>query len=158
MTNLLVGLAILVGLAGTIVPILPGALLVAAALVVWAVITGGTTAWAVAIGALALVAAGQLLKYLIPGRQLKASGVPSWVLFAGAAGGIIGFFIIPVVGLIVGFIAGVFLAEAARLKTFTGVWPTTMQAMKSAGWSVLIEFGTCLLAAAVWVGGVVFVG
>jgi len=157
-TNLLVGLAILVGLAGTIVPILPGALLVAAALVVWAVITGGTTAWAVAIGALALVAAGQLLKYLIPGRQLKASGVPSWVLFAGAAGGIIGFFIIPVVGLIVGFIAGVFLAEAARLKTFTGAWPTTMQAMKSAGWSVLIEFGTCLLAAAVWVGGVVFVG
>ena len=67
MTNLLVGVAILVGLAGTIVPILPGALLVAGALLVWAIVTGGTTAWAVAIGALALVAAGQLLKYLIPG-------------------------------------------------------------------------------------------
>ena len=97
----------------------------------------------------------------IPGRVPTAC-IPlaskGWVLFAGAAGGIIGFFIIPVVGLIVGFIAGVFLAEAARLKTFTGAWPTTMQAMKSAGWSVLIEFGTCLLAAAVWVGGVVFVG
>ncbi|MFN8184612.1 MAG: DUF456 family protein [Candidatus Nanopelagicales bacterium] len=87
MTNLLVGLAILVVFAGTIVPILPGALLVAAALVVWAVITGGTTAWAVAIGALALVAAGQLLKYLIPGRQLKASGVPSWVLLPAPPGG-----------------------------------------------------------------------
>ena len=145
------------GLAGTIVPILPGALLVAGALLVWAIVTGGTTAWAVAIGALALVGAGQLLKYLIPGRQLKASGVPSWVLFTGAAGGIIGFFIIPVVGLIVGFVAGVFLAEAARLKTFKDAWPTTKQAMKSAGWSVLIEFGSCLLAAAVWFGAVIFV-
>ncbi len=158
MTNLLVGAAILVGLAGTIVPILPGALLVAGALLVWAIVTGGTTAWAIAIGALALVAAGQLLKYLIPGKQLKASGVPNWVLLAGAAGGIVGFFIIPIVGLIVGFVAGVFLAEAGRLKTFKDAWPTTKQAMKSAGWSVLIEFGSCLLATAVWLGGVVFVG
>ncbi|MBK6762469.1 MAG: DUF456 domain-containing protein [Micrococcales bacterium] len=158
MTNLLVGVAILVGLAGTIVPILPGALLVAGALLVWAIVTGGTTAWAIAIGALALVAAGQLLKYLIPGKQLKASGVPNWVLLAGAAGGIVGFFIIPIVGLIVGFVAGVFLAEAGRLKTFKDAWPTTKQAMKSAGWSVLIEFGSCLLATAVWLGGVVFVG
>lgn len=157
MTNLLVGVAILVGLAGTIVPILPGALLVAGALLVWAIVTGGTTAWAIAIGALALVAAGQLLKYLIPGKQLKASGVPNWVLLAGAAGGIVGFFIIPIVGLIVGFVAGVFLAEAGRLKTFKDAWPTTKQAMKSAGWSVLIEFGSCLLATAVWLGGVVFV-
>jgi len=157
-TNVLVGLAILVGLAGTIVPILPGALLVAGALLVWAIATGGTTAWAVAIGALALVAAGQLLKYLIPGKQLKASGVPSWVLLAGAAGGIVGFFVIPVIGLIVGFVAGVFLAEAARLKTFTDAWSTTKQAMKSVGWSVLIEFGSCLLAAAVWLGALVLVG
>ena len=152
MTNLLVGLAILVGLFGTVVPILPGALLVAGAVIVWAVLTGGTTAWAVAIGAVAIIGAGQLLKYLIPGKQLKASGVPNWVLIVGALSGIVGFFIIPIVGLIVGFIVGVFLSEAIRLKTFKDAWPTTMQAMKSAGWSVLIEFGSCLLAAALWVG------
>ena len=158
MTNILVALAILVGLAGTIVPILPGALLVAGAIIVWAVVTGGTTAWAIAIGAVAIIGVGQLLKYLIPGKQMKASGVPNWVLIVGGVGAVIGFFVIPVVGLVIGFIAGVFLAEAIRLKTFKDAWPTTVQAMKSAGWSVLIEFGTCLLAAAVWVGGVVFVG
>jgi uncharacterized protein YqgC (DUF456 family) len=155
MTNLLVALAILVGLAGTIVPILPGALLVAGAIIVWAVLTGGTTAWVIAIGAIAIIGAGQLLKYLVPGKQMKASGVPNWVLVVGGVGAVIGFFVIPVVGLVIGFIAGVFLAEAIRLKTFKDAWPTTVQAMKSAGWSVLIEFGSCLLAAALWAGGVV---
>lgn len=157
MTNALVAAAIVLGLAGTVVPVLPGALLVAGAIVVWAFVTGGTTAWAVAIGAVAIIAAGQLLKYLIPGKQMKASGVPNWVLLIGAVGAVAGFFVIPVVGLVVGFIGGVFVAEAIRLRTFKDAWPTTMQAMKSAGWSVLIEFGSCVLAAAVWAGSVVFV-
>ena len=106
------------------------------AIIGWAVLTGGTTAWAIAIGAIAIIAVGQLLKYLIPGKQMKASGVPNWVLVVGGAGAVIGFFVIPVVGLVIGFIAGVFLAEAIRLKTFKNAWPTTVQAMKSAGWSV----------------------
>ncbi|HQR80577.1 MAG TPA: DUF456 domain-containing protein [Actinomycetota bacterium] len=156
MTNLLVGLAILVGLFGTIIPILPGALLVAAAILVWAFLTGGTTAWAVAIGALALIAGGQLLKYLVPGKQLKASGVPSWALLVGGIAAIAGFFLIPVVGIVVGFVAGIFAAEAYRLQTFKGAWPTTMQAMKSVGWSVLIEFGSCFLAFVLWAGAVLF--
>ncbi len=157
MTNLLVGLAILLGIAGTIVPILPGALLVAGAVLVWAFLTGGTTAWLVAIAAVGIIALGQLLKYLIPGKQLKATGVPNWVLFVGALVGIVGFFVVPVIGLILGFVLGVFLAEAARLRTFQDAWPTTLQAMKSAGWSVLIEFGSAVLAASVWVGGLVAV-
>ncbi len=157
MTNLLVGLAILLGIVGTIVPILPGALLVAGAVLVWAFLTGGTTAWLVAIAAVGIIALGQLLKYLIPGKQLKATGVPNWVLFVGALVGIVGFFVVPVIGLILGFVLGVFLSEAARLRTFQDAWPTTLQAMKSAGWSVLIEFGSAVLAASVWVGGLVAV-
>jgi len=145
------------GIVGTIVPILPGALLVAGAVLVWAFLTGGTTAWLVAIAAVGIIALGQLLKYLIPGKQLKATGVPNWVLFVGALVGIVGFFVVPVIGLILGFVLGVFLSEAARLRTFQDAWPTTLQAMKSAGWSVLIEFGSAVLAASVWVGGLVAV-
>lgn len=153
MTNVLVGVAILIGIVGTIVPILPGALLVGASVVVWAALTGGTSAWLVAAAAVLIIGAGQLLKYLIPGRQLKATGVPNWVLLVGAGVGVVGFFIVPVIGLVLGFILGVFLAEAARLRTFKDAWPSTRQAMKSAGWSVLIEFGSAVLAAAVWTSG-----
>ena len=85
MTDLVIGLVILVGIVGTIVPILPGAFLVAGAVVVWAWLTGGTTAWGVAIGAVAIIALGQVLKYLIPGKRLKSSGVPNWVLIEFAS-------------------------------------------------------------------------
>lgn len=156
-TTALVALAIAVGLLGTIVPILPGALLVAGAIGVWAFLTTGTTAWAVAAGAFAIIAAGQLLKYLIPGKQLKASGVPTWVLLVGGIAAVVGFFVVPVVGIVIGFVGGVFIAEALRLKTFADAWPSTTQAMKSVGWSVLIEFGSALLAAALWAGAVLWV-
>ena len=155
MITALAAVAIVVGLLGTVLPVLPGALLVAGAIVVWAVATGGTTAWMVAVGAVVVIVLGQALKYLVVGKQMKASGVPNWVLLAGAAGAIAGFFVIPVVGMVVGFVGGVFLAEAGRLRTFTDAWPTTVQAMKSAGWSVLIEFGSCLIAAGIWTGAVV---
>ena len=155
MAEWIVGLVIVIGIAGTIVPILPGAFLVAGAVVVRALLTGGWAAWGVALGAVAIIAAGQVLKYLIPGKQLKASGVPNWVLAVGGIVGIIGFFVVPVIGLILGFLLGVFLAEAYRLRTFGDAWPTTLQAMKSAGWSVLIEFGSAVLAAALWAGGAV---
>ena len=155
MAEWIVGLVIVIGIAGTIVPILPGAFLVAGAVVVWALLTGGWAAWGVALGAVAIIAAGQVLKYLIPGQQLKASGGPNWVLAVGGIVGIIGFFVVPVIGLILGFLLGVFLAEAYRLRTFGDAWPTTLQAMKSAGWSVLIEFGSAVLAAALWAGGAV---
>jgi uncharacterized protein YqgC (DUF456 family) len=154
-TDLIVGLVILVGIVGTIVPILPGAFLVGGAVVVWAALTGGATAWGIAIGALLIIALGQVLKYLVPGKQLKASGVPNWVLAVGGLVGIVGFFVVPVIGLILGFVLGVFLAEAYRLRTFKDAWPTTIQAMKSAGWSVLIEFGSAVFAAAVWAGGAI---
>lgn len=155
MITALVAAAIVVGLLGTILPVLPGALLVAGAIIVWAAVTGGTAAWVAALSAVAVIGLGQVLKYAIVGKQMKASGVPNWVLFAGAGGAVLGFFLIPVVGLVIGFVAGVFLAEAGRLRTFTDAWPTTVQAMKSAGWSVLIEFGSCLIAAGIWTGAVV---
>lgn len=155
MITALVAVAIVAGLLGTVFPVLPGALLVAGAVLVWAVATGGTTAWVAALSAVAVIGLGQVLKYVVVGKQMKAGGVPNWVLLAGAGGAVLGFFLIPVVGLVVGFVAGVFLAEAGRLRTFTDAWPTTLQAMKSAGWSVLIEFGSCLVAAGIWTGAVV---
>ena len=45
--EILVALAIAVGLVGILVPILPGAVLILAAIGVWAWEVGGATAWAV---------------------------------------------------------------------------------------------------------------
>ncbi len=86
---------------------------------------------------------------------MRNQGVPAVVLIAGGAGGVVGFFLIPVVGVVVGFVAGIYCAELVRLQSIQAAWPTTVAAMKAAGISVLIELAAALFATAVWFGGAI---
>lgn len=153
LVEVLVAAAIVVGLLGTVVPVLPGALLVAGAITLWAVDVGGTAAWVTCGSALALLAGGALLKYLVPGRRLSEAGVPARTLWTGAGLGAVGFFVVPVVGLFLGFVLGVWLAERQRLGDAAG--PSTVAALRAVGLSIAIELVASLLAAGVWVAGVV---
>ncbi|MGV1037129.1 MAG: DUF456 domain-containing protein [Candidatus Nanopelagicales bacterium] len=155
--NVLVGLTCVVGIIGTIVPFLPGTLLCAIAIGIWAVMTGGY-GWWVGAAALLILGIAVVLKYLIPGRSLRNQGVPALVLIAGGVGGVIGFFVIPIVGVVIGFVAGIYLAELIRLQSVGQAWPTTVAAMKAAGISMLIELASALFATAIWFGGAVTIG
>jgi uncharacterized protein YqgC (DUF456 family) len=150
----LVALAIAVGLVGILVPVLPGSVLVLGAVLVWAWSTGGATAWTVFGVAAAILVVGQVVKYLVPNRRLKDAGVPASTQWIGAALGVVGFFVIPVVGLFVGFVLGVYLAEYHRLGG-RAAWPSTKHALKAVGLSILIELGAAFVATCVWVTGVV---
>lgn len=152
--EILVAVAIAVGLVGILVPILPGSLLVAAAILVWATERGETAAWVVLGVALALLAAGGVVKYLVPGRRLQRAGVPTSTLLAGAALGVVGFFVVPVVGLPLGFVLGIYLAQWRRLG-HRDAWPATVHALKAVGLGILIELTFGTLAAATWAVGVV---
>jgi uncharacterized protein len=151
-TELVVGLVVLVGLVGVVVPLLPGTLLVAGAVVVWAIDDGSVTAWVCTGVALALLAVGVVVKYAVPGKRLKGSGVPTSTLLLGGVFAIVGFFVIPVLGAFVGFVLGVYTAEVRRLGS-RQAWPATRSALGAVGLSVLIELVAALLAAAVWLGG-----
>lgn len=151
--EVLVALAIAVGLAGVLVPVLPGTLLVGAAILLWAVERGGA-AWIVLVVALALLVTGSVVKYLVPGRRLRRAGVPASTLLAGAAVGVVGFFVVPVVGLLLGFVLGIYLVELRRLG-HTQAWPATVSALQAVGLGVAIELTFAVLAAATWAVGVV---
>lgn len=151
---ILVALAIAVGLAGVLVPFLPGSLLVWAAIAVWAYVEHTTHAWIVLGMASAVLAAGILLKYLWPARRMRAAEVSTRTLLAGAAGAVVGFFVIPVAGLLVGFVLGVFLAELVQRRDVRRAWAATLHAVKGVALAVGVELGAALLAAAVWVVGV----
>jgi uncharacterized protein YqgC (DUF456 family) len=69
-TEVLVALAIAVGVVGVVVPVLPGSLLVLGAILVWAWNVGGGTAWAVFAVATVFLALGAVVKYVVPGRLL----------------------------------------------------------------------------------------
>jgi hypothetical protein len=146
---------VVVGLAGILLPVLPGPVLIVAGIAVWAVPRGDTVGWTVLGVAVAVTLLGAVAKYLLPGRRLRAAGVPWWSLAAGAVLGVIGFFVVPVIGLLLGFVLGVFLAERVRLGATEEAWPSTRHALSAVGWSIMIELGAGLLATAAWIVGLV---
>jgi uncharacterized protein YqgC (DUF456 family) len=152
--SVVASMVILFGLAGIIVPVLPGTILIGAAIVGWAAFTGGEAAWVAAGIAVALLAVGALVKFAVPRRRLRDVGVPTSTIVVGGILGIVGFFVIPVVGLFVGFVGGVWLAEARRLGV-RNARPSTKSAIGAVGLSILIELAFGLVATAVFLGGVV---
>jgi uncharacterized protein YqgC (DUF456 family) len=146
----LVALACAVGILGVVVPVLPGDLLIGGAIVLWAVVEGSAVSWVVAVVAVGVLVVGHVLTVLVPGRRMTAAGVPKLVLLAGGALGVVGFFVVPVVGLPLGFVLGVYLAEIARLREHAAAWTTTVEAMKGTGLAVLIGLCAAVLATAVW--------
>lgn len=151
-----VALTVAVGLVGIVVPVLPGTVLIALGLLVWAVTTGGS-AWLFFAGAAVLLAAGQVAMYLLPGRRMTRAGVRRTTLLLGAVLGIVGFFVIPVVGLPIGFVLGVFLTELVRAESGEGrartAWAATVVALKGVGLSVALEASAGLAATVLWVVG-----
>jgi uncharacterized protein YqgC (DUF456 family) len=146
----LVGLAIAVGIVGVVVPVLPGALLAWAAILVWAIAVGSATAWGVFAFATVAIGVAQVVKYLVPGRRLRDAGVPRRSILTGVVLAVVGFFLIPVVGLFLGFPLGVYLEEHRRLRRAEPAWRSTKAALHAIGLSIAIELAATALAAAAW--------
>jgi uncharacterized protein len=151
--EVLVAVVIAVGLVGVVVPLLPGALLAWAAIVVWGFTVGTATGWAVVGIATALTVAGQIVKYTIPGRGLRTAGVPNRSLVVGGLLAIVGFFVVPVVGVFIGFVLGIYASEVQRVGEHAA-WPSTKAALRAVGVSMLLELTSTLFAALVWIIGV----
>jgi uncharacterized protein YqgC (DUF456 family) len=154
LAEVLVAVVIAVGLIGILVPILPGSVLIVGAVLVWAWTIGGATAWTVSGVATALVVVGAVVKYVVPGRRLQVAGIPASTQWIGVLLGVVGFFVVPVVGLFIGFVLGVYLAELRRVGS-AQAWPSTVHSLKAVGYSIVIELVAAVLATFVWVTGVV---
>jgi uncharacterized protein YqgC (DUF456 family) len=154
LVSALASLMIIVGIIGIVVPVLPGVVLCWGGVLLWALLgDAGPVRWVVLGVATVLAILGTVVKYAWPGRNLKRAGVPNLSLFAGGVLGIIGFFVIPVVGLVIGFVLGVFLAEQLRLRDRREAWPSTKHALKATGLSMLIELATGIGIAVVFAAG-----
>ncbi|MGN8246558.1 DUF456 domain-containing protein [Cellulomonas soli] len=153
--ELVVGLVVLVGLVGVVVQVLPGAFLVCGAVVVWGIVTGGGVGWTVAVAAVLLTASAEVVKYLLAGRHLARAQVPGRSLLWGGGLGVVGFFVVPVVGLPLGFVLGVWLAEMLRLREPRPAWRSTLAALQATGLTILVELAGALLVTAAWLAGLV---
>ncbi|WP_018499915.1 DUF456 domain-containing protein [Parafrankia discariae] len=148
---LAVALVMAVGVVGVVVPVLPGLLLVWGAGVWWTIADGGGAArWAVLAVMTVLFVAGALAKYVLPNRAASAAGAPFSTMIVGAVCAVIGFFVVPVLGLLVGGLAGIYLAELTRLRDARRAAASTWAAVVAFGVGLLVELGAAVAMAVTW--------
>ncbi|MFC5954161.1 DUF456 domain-containing protein [Streptomyces pratens] len=153
---LLTGLVILFGLCGVLLPGVPGSWLVWAAIMWWALKDPRPVAWGVLVGATVVLFLSQVVRWNLPPRRLRAGGVDGRVLAYAGAGSLLGFVLVPLLGAVPGFVAGIYTCERIRLGRHGEAVTATRTAMRSGGWSVLTELFTCLLITAAWLGAVIW--
>jgi uncharacterized protein len=151
---LLVVLALLgmvVGLLGVVVPVMPGLLLV------WAIGVGttlwvGTDAvgWGVAALLTLLFAGGGAATIWLPARQGLRGGVPLRSLVVAAVGAVVGFFVVPVLGFLLGGFGALLLAEQQRLGGWQPATSSVGQVLRAYGIGVVIELLVGVTMIAIW--------
>lgn len=146
-------LLIMVGLVGIVVPVLPGLLLVLGGVLLWALMEGGTTAWVVFGVSLLVAVVGYVLQYTLPGRRMRERGVSGSTLALAVVFGIVGFFVVPVIGAVIGFVLGIFVVEMGRTRDRPQAWERTRHALVAVLHSIGIELVAGLVIAALYVGG-----
>ena len=153
LVSVITGVLLVIGALGTIFPILPGSILVIIGLLIWAIVIGGPVGWTVFGIGLLLRGSGMAASALLTGKRLKQREIPNRSILTGAVVGIVGAFVIPVVGLLLGFVLGLYASEWYRLRDPKQAWDASVVAMKSVGLGMLIEFACAGTAIAVWLVG-----
>ncbi|MFE4858847.1 DUF456 domain-containing protein [Streptomyces sp. NPDC056670] len=153
---LAVGAVMLMGLCGVLVPGVPGPAIVWAAVAWWAL--DGTTglAWAVLAGATGVLLLNQALRALLPPRRFKAAGVSRRSVLTAGVASVAGFFVLPVLGGIAGFLGGLYGAERVRLGSHADASASARTALRAGGYSVMAELFACLLVVGAWLGAVIW--
>lgn len=153
----LVGAVMALGLVGTVVPVMPGLAVVWGAGLVYGLLAGFGSVGAVAFAVMTLLAViGTIATYALPHRGGTARGAPRSSMLAGVAGAIVGAVVIPVLGLPIGAVIGVWLAETARLGDARAAWQVTVGVILGFGLGMLVEFSLGVAMIGCWVAWVVF--
>lgn len=146
-----------VGLIGTVVPAMPGVLLIWGAGLVYGLLGGfggGIGIAAMAVMTI-LLGAGLLATYALPRRAGERGGAARSSLRLGVIGAVIGFFVIPVLGLPIGGALGVLAGEYSRLGSWPLAWSATRGVIFGFGLAVLAEFAAGVGMVATWAAWVV---
>ncbi len=145
---------ILVGVVGTVIPILPGMLLVWFTVLVYAWRTGfETVGWPsiIFISIIALVAG--LSNIWLPLLGAQKTGAAKRALFLGVIGAIVGTFVIPIpiLGTVIGYAIGVFLGEFMKVRDWRLALKASLGGVAGWGVSTIVEIVGALLILAIFV-------
>jgi uncharacterized protein YqgC (DUF456 family) len=151
----LVAVAMAVGVVGTVVPVVPGLALVWAAALVYGLGAGfgavGVVAFTMITG---LALTGIVAGVAMPKRAATRGGAARRSMWLGGALAVVGFFVVPFVGLVVGGVLGVFLGEVVRTRDITAAWRATAATIRGFGVAAVAQLAIALTMVAAWVSWV----
>jgi uncharacterized protein YqgC (DUF456 family) len=153
--EVVVAVAMVVGLVGLVLPVLPGLAVMWVAVLAWAILDGGgAVRWTIVAVVSILALVGTVAAVLWSGRKASGAGAPWWALLVALVGSIVGFFTIPFLGIVVGGIGGLWLAELVRLRHPREAWDTTWVALQAYGVGTVVQMLAGAAIFAVWLVGV----
>jgi len=148
----LTSLLMLVGVIGTVLPIIPGTILIFAGAFLYALVEGfQAVGWPtiVVLGVLAAVATTADLWASSIGAKL--GGASGWSVLIGLVAGLVGLVVFSLPGAIIGAVLGVLLTEIVRV----GDWRLALKAGSGwvVGWalSTVVQLGVGLIMVAIFV-------
>lgn len=156
MEILFVALLMAIGLAGVVLPFVPGVPIVWGAALLYGVMTSfGGLGWTAMVAITLLAIVGMAASIVLPDRAGAAAGASrSTRLFAGLLG-LIGFFVVPVIGFPLGACLGVLLAQYRLTEDWDGAVGSTVAVLKGFGVGILAELGAGMAMVMVWIAWVI---
>lgn len=147
----IVAVVMILGLAGVVIPVLPGLTVIWAAALAYGFAVGfGAGGVTVMIVLSILVGISAVAGVVVPGRVAGSSGMTARTQVVGLIGAVVGFFAVPVVGLVLGALVGVLLAEYAGTRDWPRARAATIALAKGFGINTLIQLALGFVMIMVW--------
>ena len=141
----------------SIIPYISGALLMWALALVFGLLTSFSLLPLPVMGVLtALMIAGATTEYWMPLLGARVPGMSCLGAVGSLVGGIVGTFMIPIpiLGTIIGMIAGAMLIEFTRLRDLSRAVRAGRVALQVYLWGIVVEFGVSLVMMLIFIGTV----
>jgi len=149
--TIVVGIVMILGLIGTVVPGIPGLFFVWGAALAYGISEGFNTVGAVTFSIItALSIVGAIATYVVPPKRASDAGARFSSIALGTGLAVVLMFVIPVVGLFIGGVLGIYGGERLRGADHSTAYSATVATLVGFGIGVAIELGTALAAILIW--------
>lgn len=149
--NVFILLVMLGGLLLSLFPIVPGALIIWLAALVYGLVAGFGTlgAWLFVFLTLLAIAA-MLIDNVLMGTKARQAGASWYAIALAVLAGLIGSFVFPPLGGLIAAPIALYLVEFARSKAADQAWEITKGLLTGWGLSALARFGIALVMIMAW--------
>lgn len=155
-SELIIAILMAIGIIGTVIPFVPGLALTWFAGGLWAYFDGGdSTRVKLFILMTIFTVTGYAAQFVLPAATATAFKAPPRTILFGALLGLIGFFIVPVIGAPIGFMTGVYASFLASTNDSTEAWKMAVRTAVAYGWGLLLQVFCGLLVALTWIVGLI---